>query len=249
MDGTYVVSDVHGHLDDLRAVLGEAGLVADDRWVGGDASLWVLGDLVDRGPDGIGVIRLVRSLMEQAPDHVHMLLGNHESLMLGEKLFPGTRFDQVWQFNGGLVSDQAALEDDDVAWLRSLPAMALVDGHLMMHSDTTEYLTWGRSVEEVNATLASVLAGDDAQQHFDVFAALTSRFDYVGPDGADAARQMLSTYGGSVIVHGHSIIGSLVDRPSYEVQEPLQYADGLAIAIDGGRYDGGPLLLVRLGQA
>ncbi len=101
MGGTYVISDVHGHLEDLRSVLERAGLLDDGRWVGGDASLWILGDLVDRGPDGIGVVRLVRSLMQQAPDRVHMLLGNHESLMLGERLFPGTRFDEVWLLNGG----------------------------------------------------------------------------------------------------------------------------------------------------
>jgi len=57
---------------------------------------------------------------------------------------------------------------------------------------------------------------------------------------------MLSTYGGECLVHGHSIIGSLIDRPSPEVDGPILYADGLALAIDGGRYDGGPLLLVRL---
>jgi hypothetical protein len=63
----------------------------------------------------------------------------------------------------------------------------------------------------------------------------------------DIARRMLATYGGEVIVHGHSIIGSLVNKPSSEVTEPLRYADGLVIGIDGGRYDGGPLLLVQIG--
>ncbi len=57
---------------------------------------------------------------------------------------------------------------------------------------------------------------------------------------------MLSTYGGECIVHGHSIIGSLIDVPSVEVEEPLVYAEGLVVAIDGGRYDGGPLLLLAL---
>jgi hypothetical protein len=246
MGDTFVVSDVHGHLDDLRVVLAQAGLVTDDRWVGGDASLWVLGDLVDRGPDGIGVLRLVRSLTAQVPDQVHMLMGNHESLMLGEKLFPRTRFDDIWQFNGGIASDQAALDEEDVAWLRSLPVMALAGDYLLMHSDTTHYLSWGGSVDEVNSTLAAVLAGDDADQHFEVFAALTDRFDFAGPDGGDVARKMLATYGGEAIVHGHSIIGSLVNKPSREVTEPLRYADGLVIGIDGGRYDGGPLLLVQL---
>lgn len=247
MGDTFVVSDVHGHLEDLRNVLAQAGLVADDRWVGGDASLWVLGDLIDRGPDGIGVLHLVRSLIAQAPEQVHMLMGNHEALMLGEKLFPGSRFGEVWQFNGGLVSDQAALDADDVAWLRGLPVMALAGDYLLMHSDTTHYLSWGSSVEEVNSTMAAILGGDDPDQHFAVFAALTDRFDFAGPDGVDVARHMLATYGGEAIVHGHSIIGSLVSKPSREVTEPLRYADDLVIGIDGGRYDGGPLLLVQIG--
>jgi hypothetical protein len=247
MGSTFVVSDVHGHLEDLRDVLTQADLLdADDGWTGGDAELWVLGDMVDRGPDGIGVIRFLRSLSERAPGRVHVLLGNHESLMLGEKLFPETRFTEVWQLNGGHRSDQEALTDEETAWLRALPAMARVGDFLLMHSDTTGYLTWGSSVEEVNATLGAILAGDDAQAHFDVFAALTDRYDFSGEAGPEVARRMLSTYGGDCIVHGHSIIGSLTDVPSSQVDEPLVYADGLVVDIDGGRYDGGPLLLLEL---
>ena len=33
---------------------------------------------------------------------------------------------------------------------------------------------------------------------------------------------------------------------SYRTEGPIAYADGLVVAIDGGRYDGGPLLLVEL---
>jgi len=247
MSRTFVISDVHGHLADLRSVLGQAGLVdGQDRWVGGDATLWMLGDLIDRGPDGIGVIRLMRGLQEQAPDQVTVLMGNHESLMLGERLFSGTRFSEVWLINGGRRSDQEGLTDDDVSWLRGLPAIAMAGEHLLMHSDTTDYLGWGDSVEEINRTVAGILAGDDAQAHFDLFAALTSRYDFAGPDGNRVAQGVLSTLGGRRIVHGHSIISTLIDVPSEQVKEPLVYADGLVVDIDGGRYDGGPLLLVQL---
>ena len=245
MGSTYVVSDVHGHLADLRDVLARAGLLGeDDRWTGGDARLWVLGDLVDRGPDGIGVIRLVRSLQQQAPDAVRVLMGNHEALMLGYHLFPNTRFAEVWLINGGRPHDQQGLTEDDVAWLRTLPLLARCGDYLLMHSDTQDYLAWGSTVDEVNETVAALLAGDDAQQHFDVFAGLTSRYDF--RDDTDAARGMLDRFGGEHIVHGHSIIGSLVDRPSEQIEGPYSYADGLVLAIDGGRYDGGPLLLVEL---
>jgi hypothetical protein len=247
MGSTYLLSDVHGHLADLRSVLLDRGLVDDaDAWAGGDAALWVLGDLVDRGPDGIGVIRLLRGLQEQAPGQVQVLMGNHESLMLGYHLFPDTRFAEVWFVNGGRDEDQEALTDDDVAWLRALPLAARVGERLLVHSDTAGYLDWGGSVEEINATVAGLLAGDDAQQHWDVFAALTSRYDYAGDDGAAVARAVLDTLGGAQIVHGHSIISTLVDVPSSDVEGPLTYADGLVMAIDGGRYDGGPLLLVEV---
>ena len=244
---TYVISDVHGHLADLRVVLGKAGLVdAEDRWTGGSSRLWVLGDLVDRGPDGIGVVRLVRSLQQQAPDQVRVLLGNHESMMLGQRLFPDSRFADVWAINGGQRMDQEALTDDDVAWLRTLPPVAREGDWLLMHSDTTAYLSWGSSIDEVNATVAGLLTGNDDRQHLEVFARLCERYDYLGEDGADTARRMLAAFGGERIVHGHSIIGSLLDVPSPQVEEPLVYADGLVVGIDGGRYDGGPLLLVEL---
>ena len=247
MGSLYVVSDVHGHLADLRDHLGHAGLIdADDRWTGGDAELWVLGDLADRGPDGIGVLRLVRSLQQQAPEQVHMLMGNHECLMLGYHLFPDTRFAEIWAINGGHRQDQDGLTEDDVTWLRTLPAIALVGDHLLMHSDTTGYLGWGASVEDINATVADRLAGNSFEDHFEVFAALTHRFDFAGQDGADVARGMLGALGGKRIVHGHSIIGTLLDVPSPQVDAAIAYADELVVAIDGGRYDGGPLLLVRL---
>jgi len=247
MGSTYVVSDVHGHLDDLRVALTDAALVdVDDRWTGGDATLWLLGDMVDRGPDGIGVIRMMRGLQDQAPDRVRILLGNHESLMLGQHLFPDSRFGEVWKLNGGLQSDQDALTEDEVGWLRALPVMARSGNHLLVHSDTTEYLAWGDDVDAVNATVAKVLAGDDADEHFDVFASLTSRYDFAGGDGAEVARTMLEAFGGDTIVHGHSIIGTLTDQPSSTIEGPISYAGGQVVAIDGGRYDGGPLLLVRL---
>jgi len=104
----------------------------------------------------------------------------------------------------------------------------------------------GTAMSSLPMTVGSLLSGGTAQQHFDVFAALTSRFDFVGPDGPRTARSVLDTLGGTTIVHGHSIIGTLVDKPSEQVEGPYTYADGLVLAIDGGRYDGGPLLLVEL---
>lgn len=240
MGSLYVVSDVHGYVSDLVRGLDEIGFGSDDQ-------LWILGDLLDRGPDGIGVIDLLMSLQQQAPGQVHVLMGNHEALALGRHRFPHSKFDGSWRINGGRRRDQEALTEEHIAWLSSLPLMAQAGDFLLVHSDTTKYLTWGDSIDSVNDTVRKALSDpDDFAAHWDVWARLTSRYDYASDDGADVARNMLSAYGGELIVHGHSIIGTLTQQPSHEIEGPIAYADGLVVAIDGGRYDGGPLLLVEL---
>jgi len=248
MTALYVVSDVHGHLDDLRRVLSEAGLTdGDGSWAGEDAELWLLGDMVDRGPDGIGVVRLMRSLQQQAPDRVHVLMGNHEALAVAMHRFPTGRIADSWLINGGRPEDQDGLTEDEVRWLAELPAMGRVGDYLLTHSDITTYLRWGESVDAVNDAVRARLADpSDEHEHWDVWARLTGRYAFIGRDGAAHASTMLTTYGGDVLVHGHSIIGSLLRVPSEQVDAPVMYAGGQVIAIDGGRYDGGPLLLVRL---
>ena len=248
MTALYVVSDVHGHLDDLHRVLSEAGLIdGDGGWAGEDAELWLLGDMVDRGPDGVGVVRLMRSLQQQAPDRVHVLMGNHEALAVAMNRFPTGRIADSWLINGGRTGDQVALTRDEVQWLAELPAMGRVGDYLLAHSDALAYLEWGTSVDEVNQAVRAQLAAPHTEaSHWGMWATLTGRYAFAGRGGAEHASRMLATYGGDCIVHGHSIIGSLLGVPSEQVNAPIMYAGGQVIAIDGGRYDGGPLLLVRL---
>lgn len=245
MGAVFLLSDVHGFRDDLVRGLQRARLLDDDeRWSGGDAELWVLGDLLDRGPDGIGVVELLHGLQQQAPDQVHVLLGNHEALAIGAHRFPGSRFASSWAMNGGRISDQAGLAPY-LDWLSGLPAVGRVGDALLLHSDTTAYLDWGSTAAEVNAAVADRLAGD-LDSTWEVWSRLTTRYSFVGEEGAGQAGAVLSALGGNLVVHGHSIIGSLLDIPSAEVTRPVLYADGWVLAIDGGRYDGGPLLVVRM---
>lgn len=78
-----IVGDVHGELDALRALLAEAGYDGEGRHSEG-RHLVFLGDLVDRGPDSPGVVRLVRDLVEAG--RASVVLGNHElNLLRGER--------------------------------------------------------------------------------------------------------------------------------------------------------------------
>jgi hypothetical protein len=264
----YVVGDVHGYLDQLVAALQEQGLIdAAGNWSAGTARLWFLGDFTDRGPDGIGVIDLVMRLSAEAAaagGYCKALMGNHELLLLGAKRFGDTpvnsgagtaTFQAAWLLNGGQKTDMDRLQDVHLQWMARLDAMEEVDGHLLVHSDTTAYLDYGDSIEAVNDNVRETLTRNDADEVWDVFRKFTKRFSFRDEGGADHVRSLLDMYGGTRIVHGHSPIPYLLGDVGSEdgedssgplVEGPHVYAEGLAIAMDGGVTMAGKLLVQRL---
>lgn len=73
-----IIGDVHGCGDELRALLGELGYVFEGegaRQPDGRKAVFV-GDLVDRGPDVPGVLRLVMAMVEAG--HALCVPGNHD---------------------------------------------------------------------------------------------------------------------------------------------------------------------------
>ncbi|WRZ76905.1 metallophosphoesterase [Streptomyces sp. NBC_01237] len=264
----FVVGDVHGYLDELLAALAEQGLVdADGNWTAGNARLWFLGDFTDRGPDGIGVIDLVMRLSAEAAaagGYCKALMGNHELLLIGAKRFADTpvnsgagtaTFQAAWLLNGGQKTDMERLQDVHLQWMSRLDAVVEEDGHLLMHSDTTAYLDYGSTIEDVNDTVHAILTRNDADECWDLFRKLTKRFAFRDEGGSQAVRELMTTYGGQRVVHGHSPIPYLLGEVGSEdgengagpvVNGPHVYADGLAIAMDGGVTMAGKLLVVQL---
>ena len=118
---TYVTSDAHGHLRALDRALEQISL-------GGDDVIYVLGDMVDRGPDPVGVLRLVRSL-----PNARVLKGNHEDMLLST-IASGSQLDLLtWEMNGG-SSTAAGLDAcphdeyvDLIRWISDLPLFDVVD--------------------------------------------------------------------------------------------------------------------------
>ena len=66
----YVMSDIHGNSRRFNSIMEQIQLKDTD-------TLYILGDVIDRYPDGI---RILRKLMKM--NNVKMLLGNHEYMML-----------------------------------------------------------------------------------------------------------------------------------------------------------------------
>ncbi len=185
----WVVGDVQGFLEPLLSVLSSVGLVGDHReWIGDNATLTVLGDLVDRGPDGVGVIEFLMQLQQEG--HVDVVIGNHDILLLAAHQFGSVTstatartFFEDWELSGGQRTDLERLTESHVAWLKSLPAMRLERDVLMMHADALFYLDYGSSVDDVNARFGDVLHGDDVTQWDHLLDAMTRQ----PPETATAA--------------------------------------------------------------
>lgn len=256
----YVVSDVHGHLDVLTAALEEAGLIdGDHHWCGGNARLWFLGDLFDRGADGAGVVELIMRLADEAVSDdgtVDTLLGNHEILMLAAKKFGDSdvldedgnsrNFSMWWHLNGGRDEDVERLTERQLSWLRNRPVMAYVADHLLVHTDTTEYATYGRSIQAVNRAVKRILRSSDHEKWWTLFRRLTFRHRFELEDGPAQAAAMLDFFGGSQLVHGHSTIPDRLGIPGEQVNGARRYCEDMVLCVDGGIYQNGPCLVVSL---
>src|SRR5256714_11905079 len=115
----YIIGDVHGHLKKLVKLLQDVQLIdAEHSWKAGTATLWFMGDFVDRGPDGIAVLDLVMRLQVEAAaagGSVASLLGNHEMLLLAAYRFGrrstglGSNFLSLCEQNGGKSKDIPSL--------------------------------------------------------------------------------------------------------------------------------------------
>lgn len=100
----YVMSDIHGYGERFEKMLKLINLQPDDH-------LYILGDVVDRGPDGIKILRKIMNM-----PNVSMILGNHEHMMLEALYYPIEtdseikrelkleHYQRIWYNNGGDVT-------------------------------------------------------------------------------------------------------------------------------------------------
>jgi len=140
---TYAIGDVQGCFDELRALLEKIGFSRSDR-------LWFVGDLVNRGPKSLEVLRFVRSLGERAI----VVLGNHDLHLIAqhEGFEQAKKDDTLHEVFG--APDRGELID----WLRTRPLMYASGDYAMVHAGLVPQ--WGvekalRLARELEAALAA----------------------------------------------------------------------------------------------
>ncbi len=141
---TYAIGDVQGCFDELKRLLREVGFAAvKDK-------LWFVGDLVNRGPKSLDVLRFVRDLGDRAIT----VLGNHDlHLVTQHEGFERPREDDTFQ-----DVLQAPDRKELVDWLRGRPMMHVEGSYAMVHAGLLPQWSIGKALslgKEVERALAA----------------------------------------------------------------------------------------------
>ena len=117
---TYAIGDIQGCFEALQRLLAKCDF--DRR----HDQLWLVGDLVNRGPQSLEVLRFVKNLGAAAVT----VLGNHDLhlLMVAE--------DCAKQSHDDTLEEVLTASDRDelLAWLRHQPLMHVADNFAMVHA-------------------------------------------------------------------------------------------------------------------
>lgn len=117
---TYAIGDVHGCYRTLRRLLDRIGF--DHR----TDRLWMVGDLVNRGPRSLQVLRWAAG----QGDRLIVVLGNHDLHLLARSagVARARRRDTLDEIL------ETRDRDDLLAWLRGRPLLHREDGFLLVHA-------------------------------------------------------------------------------------------------------------------
>ncbi len=143
---TYAIGDIQGCFTSLRTLLDHITFQPRiDR-------LWLVGDLVNRGPESLSVLRYLR----QIEPSIQVVLGNHDLFLLAvaEGIVPPRTKDTI--------QDVLAAPDRNelLAWLRQQPLHHHENGFFMVHAGLLPQWTIPDTVQ-LAREVEAVLAGPD----------------------------------------------------------------------------------------
>ena len=214
----YTVSDLHGQYDLFKKGLEKIGFSDRD-------FLYVLGDVIDRGRDGIKLLRYIR-------DHknMDMLLGNHEHMMLhsvdhsGRALCSGID-SVIWlDYNGGDVTfDRYAVLTESsrkrlLGWLRNRYVVKTVRiknrAFCLSHSYFDQSLIniryrYADEAAVYDVVWRSIYREDPGTNGIDLY----GKYDYTFVSGHVPVQYVKCYYGGENITPGLTALwhGNMVD--------------------------------------
>jgi bis(5'-nucleosyl)-tetraphosphatase (symmetrical) len=143
---TYVVGDLQGCLAPLKCLLKEANFSWEKD------TLWLVGDLVNRGPDSLKTLRYIY----KHRDSVVCVLGNHDLhlLAVANGLHKKSRSDTLNKIL------EAHDRDELLRWLRHRPLIHSEAGYTMVHAGIPHIWTL-QEASEYGAEVEAALRGPE----------------------------------------------------------------------------------------
>lgn len=218
---TIVIGDIHGCLEEFNELLKLA------EFKKGNDRLVLLGDLVDRGPDPVGVVRRAQELRAES------VLGNHEEKHLRYRQHEFKRKNitgyknPMKPFTGERLKEHLAYSEDDWLWMRCLDFTIDLGDWVAVHAGFEPGVHWTKQRPDKMI-----------------------RIRYAGPDGKmkpihnDTDKPEGTEYWGKLcteqinIAHGHMALS--MERPVFTAVEGFRKLWSRA-ALDTGCCFGGSL--------
>jgi hypothetical protein len=166
-DSIGIISDIHGEFPTYIKLLQASGIIDKTlNWKFGRGHLVVIGDIFDRGDMVTEVLWHLFGLEKQAVKAggmVHVLLGNHEFLILRKELsYINEKYEKAELISNIRYYDQ--FSDNSVLgkWLRSKPVMITIDNIIFVHAGiSAEMIHRNLNVEQVNRIFSENILGKD----------------------------------------------------------------------------------------
>lgn len=233
----FAVGDVHGEYDSLVKLLINSNVIDKEfNWKFNNGMLIFMGDLVDRGDKVTEVLWLMHQLSNQAAQEkgsVHILLGNHELLVLAnDNRYIHEKYQLLTRGNRMSYSD---LFDKNVfpgSFIREFKSAVIVDSTLFVHAGLSPALLSERiPIDKMNLILRFVLNpervsltidADEALKYYKLLISDVGIFWYRGyvvesPSISKAPTEelerVLKAYGVKAMVIGHTEVESI--KPEY----------------------------------
>lgn len=122
----YVVSDIHGRLDRLKRLIETIELSCGD-------TLYIIGDLVDRGDKPIETIEFVMNHPQ-----IEVIMGNHDEMMLYALKYKDEKQIERWGRNGCEPTiegfNKRTLEEQEkiLSYIENLPYFKIIDNKFLL---------------------------------------------------------------------------------------------------------------------
>jgi hypothetical protein len=263
-EDVFAIGDVHADYDRLVNLLTAAKIIEHPvgqeavtpdavKWIAGKAVLVFTGDLIDKGPHSLQVIRLAASLRKASAGsggQVITLMGNHEAEFLADPTERKVKdFAQDLRGAGLIPAEVAACREDVGKFLCSLPFGARVDDWFFSHGGNTG----GRSIAQLTADFQSGVGkdGSGSSQLDDANSMLEARIGEEGPGGRAwfevesprrNAEQLLTSYlaalGVNHLVQGHQHQKIIFEDGQQRGAGQMFQWRGLLFLIDVGMSEG-----------